>query len=353
MTTPNTTTPRWGILGTGTIAGKFAADLALGGAGAGSVVAVGSRTAATARAFGERFGVPRRHGSARALFDDPEVDLIYVATPNSLHREHAIGALEAGKHVLCEKPFALDARQAAEMVAVARSRGLFLMEAMWTRFLPLMEEMRRLTRPDACASASGGASEVPLGAIRMVEADFGFRSDPASEPNLFDPAMGGGSLLDVGVYAVSLASMLLGAPREVRALAEIGPSGVDEQMAAILSYEDGALAICKSSLRADTPGEATIVGTRGRIRIEAPFWRPTAMTVHRDDAPPERFERRVAGDGYRFEAEEAVRRVLAGETESPLMPLDESLRIIETMDSIRRAWAEQRARLSPEEAPRG
>ena len=197
------TTLRWGILGTGLIAGAFAADLVH--TDSGEIAAVGSRRQARADAFGDRYGVPRRHASYEALVADPDVDVIYVATPHSFHHENALLALEAGKHVLVEKAFTMNAAQAVELVAVARERGLFLMEAMWTRFLPHVVEIRRLL------------AEGALGRVVTVMADHGqwFAFDPTSR--LFAPELGGGALLDLGVYPVSFASMVLGEPTRIEA----------------------------------------------------------------------------------------------------------------------------------------
>src|SRR5215216_7626821 len=199
------TKTRWGILGTGNIASQFARGLvALDDA---ELVAVGSRTAESAEAFGERFSAPRRHASYAALASDPDVDAIYIATPHPLHHDNTIMGLEAGKAVLCEKPFAINAGQAQAMIATARERGVFLMEAMWTRFLPHMVRLRELLAAGA------------IGEVRMLQADFGFRTSFNPQSRLFDPALGGGALLDVGVYTISFAQMILGEPDRVTGLA--------------------------------------------------------------------------------------------------------------------------------------
>ncbi|MBP9901047.1 MAG: Gfo/Idh/MocA family oxidoreductase [Verrucomicrobiota bacterium] len=317
-------TIRWGILGTGKIARQFAAGLKhLPDA---KLMAVGSRTAESAAVFGNQFAAPHRHASYEALVRDPEVDAIYVATPHSCHCENALLALVTDKAVLCEKPFTLNAREAGQVIAFARQRQLFLMEAMWTRYFPLMEKLRELLAAKA------------IGEVRMLTADFGFRAEYHEEPRLFDPAVGGGALLDVGIYPVSLASMIFGPPTRVISQAFLGNTGVDEEAAIILSHAHGQLAVLSTAVRLETTQEATILGTAGRIRIHSPWWRPVAMTISRDSRPDEIVEIPFAGNGYQFEAAEVMRCLRAGTLESRLMPLDETLTIMQTLDAIRAQW---------------
>lgn len=315
---------RWGILGTGRVAGLFAEGLAL--VEDAEITAVGSRARESADAFGERFGVPHRFASYDELARCPEVDVVYVSTPHVHHHPNALACLRADKPVVCEKPFTLNARQARELVTCARERGLFLMEAMWTRFFPAMDRVRSLLRAGA------------IGEVRMVLADFGFSApfDPAGR--LFDPALGGGALLDVGVYTVSLASMVLGRPSRVAGLAHLGQTGVDEQSAFILAYPEGQLAVLAAAVRTATPRGATIVGTRGQIEIPMPFWCPPRLVLRPEGEPPERIELPFLGNGYNYLAAEAVRCLAAGKLESELVPLDESVAIMETLDAIRAQW---------------
>jgi predicted dehydrogenase len=322
---PDFSTVRWGIIGPGRIAGVFAEGLReLPDA---RLVAVGSRSQANADQFGDKYGVARRYDSYPAIAADPEVDAVYVATPHSSHAEHTIMCLEAGKAVLCEKPFAINAQQAERMVATARKRGVPLMEAMWTRFLPILVHARDLL-------ASGA-----IGEVRMVTSDFGFRTSVNPGGRLFDPQLGGGGLLDVGVYPVSLASMVFGGePLRVATLADIGETGVDEQAAAILSYGDGRMAIIWTAVRTNTPHETTILGSDGMIRIERPSWRPTHMTVSRSGQADEAIELPFPGNGYQFEAAEVARLLREGRIESDVMPLDETLAIMRTLDRIRAEW---------------
>ena len=319
-----TETIRWGILSTGSIARKFAT--AVGDVSGAELVAVGSRRRETVDAFGDEFNVPHRHASYEDLAQDPHVDVVYVGTPHNLHKENTLLCLEAGKAVLCEKPFAINAAEAREMIAVARAKQLFLMEAMWTRYIPLAVRVRELL------------AERVIGEVRMVSADFGFRAGWDVKSRLLNPELGGGALLDVGVYTVSFASMIFGPPARIVSLAHLGETGVDEQAAMVLGYDGGQLAVLHAAVRTNTPQEATILGTEGRIRIHPRFWCPTRMTVWAGDKDPEDVEMPYPGNGYNFEAAEVVRCLRDGKLESDVMPLDESLQIMETLDAIRAQW---------------
>jgi predicted dehydrogenase len=315
---------RWGILGTGNIAGKFAEGLsALDDV---ELVAVGSRTAEAAVAFGERYGVPRRHASYADLANDPEVDAIYVATPHTFHKENTLLCLEAGKPVLCEKPFAINAGEAQQMIATARDRGVFLMEAMWTRFLPHIVRLRELLAAGA------------IGELRQIRADFSFRTNFDPRGRLFDPALGGGGLLDVGIYPVALASMIFGAPSRIAALADLGSTGVDEQAALVFGYTGGALAVLTCATRTSAPHEALLLGDSGQIKLHDAWWKPSALTVSVDGMQPERIEPAAVGNGYNYEAAEVARCVRAGRLESDVMPLVETLAIARTLDAVRAQW---------------
>lgn len=315
---------RWGILGTGYIARAFAKDLKW--ASGAELLAVGSRAQETADAFGDEFGVPRRYAQYEALADDPDVDAVYVATPHHLHCANTLLCLNAGRTVLCEKPLAINAREAREMVATARERKLFLMEAMWTRFFPAMEKVRALLDSDV------------LGEVRMVTADFGFRAAEDERGRLVDPAAGGGSLLDVGVYPVSLASMVLGAPSRIAALAHLGETGVDEQAGILFGYDAGQLAILHSAVETETLQEAAILGTEGRIRLAPRFWCPSRLALSLEGEDDEVLEFPYEGQGYQFEADEVMACLREGRTESAVMPLDESVQVMETLDRIRAEW---------------
>jgi predicted dehydrogenase len=290
------------------------------------LTAVGSRSAEAGADFARRFGARRHHASYADLAADPDVDIVYIATPHSGHYPNVLLCLEAGKSVLCEKPFTLNATQARELVQLARERNLFLMEAMWTRFLPALAETRRLI------------AEGAIGELQFLMADFGFHKAFDPQHRLFDPERGGGALLDVGVYLVSLASMLFGPPAQITSLAHIGPSGVDERAALLFGYEGGRFAQLTTAITADTPQEATIVGSAGSIRLHAPWWKATGLTISSDGNEPQTLDAPYLGNGYTHEAMEAMRCLRSGEIESPLMPLDETVAVIETLDRVRADW---------------
>jgi len=311
---------RWGLIGTGWIADSFAADLAF--TDSGRAVAVGSRRIETANSFADRFEIPNRHGSYEELVADPEVDVVYVATPHPLHHPNALLALGAGKPVLVEKAFTMNAAEARELVAAARAEKLFLMEAMWTRFLPHIAQIRRLI------------AEGALGEIVTVSADHGqwFAKDP--EFRLFAPELGGGALLDLGVYPVSFASMLLGAPSTIAALIEPAFSGVDGQTSMLFGYDSGAQAVLSCTSLAKSPTRAAIVGTEARIEIDGDFYSPSSFTLTTRSGEETRYDEPHRGRGLWYQADEVARCLQGGLLESPLMPLDESVSIMQTMDAV-------------------
>ena len=312
---------RWGILGTGGIAKSFATDLRLTDSGV--VVAVGSRSLESADRFADQFGIGSRHAGYEELVADPDVDVIYVATPHPMHYDNAILALLAGKHVLVEKAFTMNAAQAREIVRVAREHDLFAMEAMWTRFLPHVAVIR-----DWLARGL-------LGEIVTVTADHGQWFAQDGEFRLFAPELGGGALLDLGVYPVSFASMVLGTPSRIETMSDPAFTGVDAQTSMLFGYDSGAQAVLTCTLRAKSPTRAAIVGTEARIEVEGDFYAPSAVTlIPRGGADPTRVESVHEGRGLRHQADEVARRLAAGDRESPLMPLDETISIMETMDTV-------------------
>jgi predicted dehydrogenase len=311
---------RWGVIGTGSIARVFAADLAFSDSG--EVVAVGSRSRATADRFADELGVAGRYDTYEALVAAPEVDAVYVATPHPMHHAHACLAIDAGKAVLVEKPFTMNADEALDLVRAARARDVFLMEAMWTRFLPPVAQIRRLV-------ANG-----TLGEIVSVHADHGawFPEDAGSR--LFAPELGGGALLDLGVYAVSFASMVLGTPERIVALHDPAFTGVDAQTSMLFGHARGAQAVLTCTLAANGPTRAAIVGTAARIEIERPFYAPTAFTLIPRDGEAARSEWSCEGVGLHHQADEVARCLAEGLRESPLMPVDESVSVMATMDAV-------------------
>ncbi|MGW6307563.1 Gfo/Idh/MocA family protein [Streptomyces niveus] len=314
-------TTRWGVLATGGIAATFTGDVqAMAGA---EVVAVASRSETSAKAFADRFGIPRAYGDWAGLVADPDVDIVYVATPHSAHRAAAGLALEAGKPVLCEKAFTLNAREAGELVALAGERGLFLMEAMWMYCSPVVRRMTELIADGA------------IGEVRTVQADFGLQGPFAPEHRLRDPALGGGALLDLGVYPVSFAQLILGEPDRVQADALLSPEGVDLNTGMLLGWDSGATALLSCSVTARTASTATVTGTAGRIELPSGFFHPDAFVLHREGRDPERHAVESPLAGMQHEAAEVARCLRAGEKESPLVPLAGSLAVMRTLDAVR------------------
>ncbi len=314
---------RWGVLGPGNIARTFARGLSA--LDDHIVVAAGSRDEARAQAFTDRHGTSTGigYGSYAALVESPEVDAIYVATPHPFHREHATLALRAGKAVLCEKPLCVNRHQGEALVAASVDSGSFLMEAMWTRFLPAVDQV--------LAWIQDGA----IGDVRMLSCDVGFRCPWRPESRLLDPALAGGALLDVGVYTVAMASLLFGhEPLSTRAQGHIGASGVDEQCALLLRYAGGELAVLRSAIRTNTPHVARIEGTEGCITLPA-FWRATTATLERPREKAVTVRAAFTANGYEYEAAEVARCLRAGLIESPRMCHAESLGILTIMDQAR------------------
>lgn len=313
---------RWGILATGGIARQFTKDLAY--VDDAEVVAVGSRSPEAAERFATAHGIPRAYGSWAELAADPEVDVVYVAGPHSAHHAATLLLLNAGRAVLCEKPITLNLAQARELVDLARSRGLFLMEAMWTHCNPVILRMAELIADGA------------IGEVRALHADFGIIAPTDAAHRLRNPNLGGGALLDLGVYPISLAHLILGAPSAISAWATLTPDGVDENTGILLGYESGAVATLSCSFVSYGLNIATVTGTAGRIELPDGFMNPDHLRLYRHGAATEEFRPpHSPGVGYHHEAAEVMRCLRAGETESPLVPLDRSLAIMSTMDTIR------------------
>ncbi|MGI0488078.1 Gfo/Idh/MocA family protein [Pantanalinema rosaneae CENA516] len=352
---------RWGILGTGFISGQFAQGLQL--LPDAELRAIGSRTQTAAQEFARCFNVPRTYSRYEELVKDPDIDVVYVGTPHHRHQADCLMCLEAGKAVVCEKPFMLNAQEAREVIELARAKQLFCMEAMWMRFMPLIQQVQTLIN-------SG-----EIGTTRLLTADFGTAMAYDPKSRFFNLELGGGALLDRGVYLLSLAIRLFGTPESVVSQATIGETGVDEQSAIVLKFPQGQLATLSCSLRSYSTNEAVIVGDRGKIVIHEPFYRPHRISVMQSPEPValttgmvhfkpglkqklkqhplvQRFKgllmplvrksttivEPIAGNGFGYEAAEVMRCLRNGELESPLMPLDETLRIMETMDLIRSQW---------------
>lgn len=315
---------RWGILACGRIARKFAADLQL--VEGATLVAVASRDIQRAREFAEDYPAKHVLGSYQELVDLPDVDIIYVASPHSHHHEHTLLCLNHGKAVFCEKAFAINSNQAREMVDLARNKNLFLMEALWTRFLPHFIKVREMI------------NDGMLGELKGVVANFGFLSSQTPDQRHFNPALGGGSLLDIGIYNVFLAQTLLGKPDEIIASMTPASTGVDEQCAIIFKYQNGRMATLFSSFASNLETDADVFGTKGRIRLTNRFYEPTATIQYY----PEQVDSRTfvsiekePGWGYQHEIRHVVDCLNKGLKESPVWGLDETLALMETLDRVR------------------
>jgi predicted dehydrogenase len=316
-------TIRWGILGTGRMAATVAAEIRALRPEGHELVAVASRDGATASGFAARFGGIRAIEGYDVLARAADVDAVYVATPHTQHAGNMLACIEGGKAVLCEKPFTLNASGAASVIAAGRRRGVFAMEAMWTRFLPGVVALRELLARDG------------IGRVQLVVGGGAFQPPRVPGQYLFDPSLGGGALLDAGVYLVSMASMILGTPAVVQGAGCIGASCIDEQTSILLTHDDGRHALLYVSLLARRAPDLEILGDRGRIRIEAPVFRPAALTVWDGEGQARRLEYPIEGSGYGYQLREVAAALREGRTESRVMPLDETLAIMRTMDAVR------------------
>lgn len=311
---------RFGILAAGKIAGGFVS--ALEHVPDAEAVAVGARRLESAQQFAARFGIGTAYGGYADLVADPDVDVVYVASPHALHHEHVLLALEAGKPVLCEKAFTLTAGQAEELVDEARSRGLFLMEAMWMRCHPLVRRLQQLLDSGA------------LGTVRQVRADLGFRVDAPPTDRLLDPALGGGALLDMGIYPLTFSRLFLGEPDQVTAAATLAPTGIDLDVVLGLTHPGGGVSALTASMTAPTPRSASIATDLGRFDVPEPFHHPSSATWVSGEHT-ETITEPVLGTGLAHEAMEVVRCLRSGEVESPLVPHEETLATMRLMDRIR------------------
>jgi predicted dehydrogenase len=312
---------RWGILSTGGIATSFVNDLRL--LPDAEVLAVGSRTPEAAALFAQRHGIPRAYGTWAELAADEDVDVVYVATPHSAHYAAAMLCLEAGKAVLCEKPFTLDLPTSRELVETARRKGVFLMEGMWTRCNPAVRR--------AVAMLAEGA----IGEVTSVQADFGLAGPFEPTHRLRAKVLGGGALLDLGVYPITAALLMLGSPDHVQAWAKLSPEGVDENTGMVFGYDSGGVATLSCGIVGQTPTAAVVTGTAGRIEFAPPFFCTRSFTVFRPGADPEEVTFDFDGMGYQFEAAEVQRCLREGLLESSLVPHAVTLEMMSLLDTIR------------------
>ncbi|MCI3922179.1 Gfo/Idh/MocA family oxidoreductase [Paenibacillus sp. TRM 82003] len=312
-------------MGPGGISDRFARELP--NAPGAALAAVAGRSLEKAQAFAEKFGVPRAYGSCEELAADPDVEIVYIGTLHTVHMENALTLLRGGKAVLCEKPFTINAREAQRIADLSKERGLFLMEAMWTRFLPAIAEVREWLNAGA------------IGDVRIVKAEFGFDAGWNPEGRLLNKEKGGGTLLDAGIYPVSFASMVFGgtSPERITSSAVIGETGVDEQFSLLFEYEGGRTASLHGSVRLSMPNDAWIYGTKGRIHIPN-FLFAKSATLHVNGEEPVVFAKEMEPTGHFFQAIEAMNCLREGRRESAVMPVDETVRIMKTLDDIRAQW---------------
>ena len=311
----------WGIAGTG-IANSFVKGLKL--VENAEIVAVASIRKQDADKFGQSHNIPITYGNFKELAENPKIDVVYVAVPHVFHMDLAMMFLQAGKAVLCEKPLTVNAEQAVRLISCAREKKIFLMEAMWTRFFPLIRKLGEWIDSGV------------LGEVKVVKAEFGFCADRNPEGRLLNPNLAGGSLLDVGIYPLEFSSLVFKTePNQILSLMDIGETGVDRQCGMLLGYEKGQMALLASSICSQFPDNAYIYGTNGYIHIPN-YWHPNSAAIYLNEKEPTYHEFRTEGNGYNFEAEEVMRCLMEGEHESRIMPLDESLSVVKTMDKIRK-----------------
>ncbi|MDJ0844570.1 Gfo/Idh/MocA family protein [Crocosphaera sp.] len=359
-------TINWGILGTGLIAQDFAQGLNI--LPDAKLLGIASRSSEKADNFAQKYQVSRSYDSYQALAQDPDIDVVYVATPNYRHKADCLMCLEANKAILCEKPFMLNAKETREVITLAQQKKLFCMEAMWMRFMPLIQKVKSIIEAGT------------IGEICLLTADFGYRANPDPQQRFYNLDLGGGALLDRTIYPLSLAFYLLGEPQDVVSQGVFSETKIDEQNALILRYPKGQLAVLSATLKAQTSNEVVITGSLGKIRIHSPFYRPLKLSItqlpqpstsgdsssslkqkiksalkqnsllrklalYADlyDLPLKRkntfqIKQIFSGNGYNYEAQEVINCLQTNQLESTIMPLNETLKIMEIMDSIRHQW---------------
>ena len=311
----------WGIIGLGNIAATFASDLQLSSHS--NLMAVASRDAENAKIFAQKFNADKFYSSYQELANDPQIEVVYIATPHVFHHQYTMMCLQANKHVLCEKAFGMNEAEVREMTEEAQKRKLFLMEAFWTRFIPGIEKVLALI------------AQNKIGRVRQIRADFGFVGNTDPEKRIFNKKLGGGSLLDVGIYPVFLSLLLLGIPEKISAVAELTYSGVDSFLAAIFDYQNGEKAVLESSIEVQTSTEAYIFGEDGYIKMHRRFHHCEKISIHLQNGKVETLEVKYKGKGYLHEIIEVEKCLRTGKIESAKMPHSMSLNLIQTLDRIR------------------
>ena len=312
---------KWGILGTGRMAGIFTSELKnLPDA---VVSAVGSRDKKKAQDFADRFKIPQFYGSYDDLVSYSDTDIIYIATPHPIHAENTILSLRANKHVLCEKPFSINTHETQSMISLAKDRGLFLMDALWVRFTPLMQWLKQAVDDDF------------LGELGMFSGSFGYTMNFDPKNRVYNPELGGGALLDVGIYPLSTSIWFMGVPDEMLALAKLGITNIDEKMGIVMKTPDGKISTIYTAVVNRTPGDFTIMGDKGYITVAGPWWHLDKLTVHMNSGNTEVKTFPFESRGYVYMASHVMKCIREGKTESSVVPLSETLSIMKTMDHIR------------------
>lgn len=313
---------KWGILGTGRIANIFATALQV--VENSELFAVGSRTKQKADAFAADFKIPHSYGSYEELVCDQEIDVIYIATPHNLHLENALLAMNHNKHVLCEKPLGVNAKEVRKLIETATEKKLFLMEALWSRFLPHIIKTKELID-------SG-----EIGEVKLMTAFFSFKSNNGPEHRHFNIDLCGGTILDIGIYNIFLSLLLFGKPTQISSIAGLSEQGGDTSCSYTFKYEKELLAVMHSSFLVDAPIVAEIFGSKGRILLEHRWFNPVKVQVFYNDGTKQTFEFEIKSNGYEFEAIEVVKCILEGKMQSESWSLADSLQLVETMDTIRK-----------------
>ncbi|MRT94679.1 Gfo/Idh/MocA family protein [Ancylomarina sp. 16SWW S1-10-2] len=310
----------WGIIGLGKIANKFAADLQLSNNAV--LYAVASRNEEKAKAFSEKYKSTKFYSSYKELAANPEIDVIYIATPNTFHFKNTMMCLKQGKGVLCEKPMGINYREVDTMIREARLRNLFLMEGIWTRFIPATKKLLEIL------------DNKTIGDILFIHADFGFKADSNREGRLYNKKLGGGSLLDVGIYPIYLSLISLGIPIDIKAMARMTDTNVDGYCSMLFDYENGAKAILESTIEANTPTEATIYGSKGSLKLHKQFHHSEKITISQNDEETV-LDIKHKGNGYTHEIEEVNSCLLNNDIESSKLPLKISIDMITLIDRIK------------------
>lgn len=316
---------KWGILGAGNIANKFACGLQH--VSNGELYAISSRSSIKADSFAEKFNISKKYNDYLEMLSDDEIDIVYIATSHSLHYKHVLMCLDNNKSVLCEKPFALNSKESLEMIKLAKKKNLFLMEAMWSWFFPAFIELKKLVNSGT------------IGDIKLIKADMGYIADKATDSFVLNKELGGGALLDIGVYTISFCQMFMEKPIQIESIATLGEAGVDIQSSYLMKYNNGVIASLFTSLVSNTNHSAVIYGSKGRIEIDNFFWKTNEFKLILNNSTDNQiFSYNENVNRYNYEAEHVGCCLLEGKTQSPIYPFEKTMEVMEIMDNIRASW---------------